>query len=380
MDDLNSLYRNKSHAYYIYSPRWIETSAGIRALHYLCHSLNNRGHKAYLVMTEVGIKGVPRVSGYLNTPILTQEIADSHFRAKVTPITIYTETIPGNPLKAPFVIRYLMNYIGSLNGPRVFDAEENLLAFSQNISIDTSEKLGNPNIPVLFIPPVDPREFDFIPGQREDLVAIYVGKYKAFVGEPPRIPGISTIEIRREGKEAQNRKQIRELLRQVRAVIAYENSSILTEAVLSGTVAVFQPNSFLDSAIGEKELGWGGSAWGWSEDNFKRASETLAVGKEQYILQISRYFSELEKFVSATQTQANEVPYVKCIVVPKHLYLFSGHRIRMSIQILKSGGVKKLLNVTLDFTKRRLRYSYWLHRNTAFNQEVIDYELDWTNG
>jgi hypothetical protein len=89
-------------------------------------------------MTEAGIKGVPRVSGYLNTPILNQEIADSHFRAKVTPITIYTETVPGNPLKAPIVIRFLMNYIGSLDGPKDFNAEEN----QPVIYVAVANKLG----------------------------------------------------------------------------------------------------------------------------------------------------------------------------------------------------------------------------------------------
>ncbi|MFC6806047.1 hypothetical protein ACFQE2_10095 [Methylophaga thalassica] len=39
--------------FYIYAPDFSQKSAGIRALHYLCHGLNEMGREAYLVGTDI---------------------------------------------------------------------------------------------------------------------------------------------------------------------------------------------------------------------------------------------------------------------------------------------------------------------------------------
>jgi hypothetical protein len=70
LSKLESLYGSSNHVYYIYSPRWISSSAGIRALHFLCHSINRMGHTAYLVLSEGSSGGLPRINPELQTPIL----------------------------------------------------------------------------------------------------------------------------------------------------------------------------------------------------------------------------------------------------------------------------------------------------------------------
>lgn len=373
MDLYESVYRNKEHPYYIYTPRWIDTSAGIRALHYLCHSLNNSGHKAFLIISEAKFQKIPRISGFLNTPILTQEIADSHFRAKLTPITVLSETIPGNPFDAPFVVRYLMNYVGALAGPDKFDSSEMIIGFSQNISNEAMKTLERDDIQTLFIPPVDPRDFNFSNAEREDVIAIYAGKYRAFIGVPPKVTNGESIEILRQGAGAQTRAEVIEILKKVKAVVSFENSSILSEAVLSGTPGFFYPNLFLESAIAEQELGWFGLGWGWSEENYTKAKDSVLEGRKRYLEAVAKYIDDLEKFVKKSQAGVIGQTYSKKVLIPEYRYFINRHRLRIAKQVLRTGGLRKLGRLVLDFMGRRLTYRYWVNKNGGNDIEILGF-------
>lgn len=100
--------------YYIVAPRYIGTSAGIRALHLLCHWLNLKGERAFMALQYVELG--PNVSFDLQTPILTPEIVDYHYQQGLQPIVIYPEVVAGNPLEADCVVRWLLNFPGLLGG------------------------------------------------------------------------------------------------------------------------------------------------------------------------------------------------------------------------------------------------------------------------
>lgn len=361
---ISQLYGRIQHPYYIYAPRWINTSAGIKSLHYLCNSLNELGYPAFLILAEERIGNEPRVSGKLKTPILTQEIADAHFEAKLTPITFLSETIPGNPIGAPYVVRYLMNYVGALGGPTEFPSNEKIIAFSANIAERSKLDLNAKNISILFIPPIDPREI--IPkdkdGTYDDFLLIYAGKYRSFIGKPKIETNERYIEVLREGKGAQNRNEVLELISKAKAVLSYENSSILTESVLAGVPGFFMPNEFLEDAIAEQELGWGGLGWGYSDENFEKAKSTLEEGQTKYYEQILRYFENLNTFVELTQIEARKITYETAISVPNYQTVINLHRLRLAQQILRSQGVFGLIRVTKSFILRRLAFKYWRNR------------------
>ena len=58
---LNKTYGMDSRPYFVYTPRWINSSAGIKALHYLCHALNSNGQHDFIVLSESEHNGEPRV-------------------------------------------------------------------------------------------------------------------------------------------------------------------------------------------------------------------------------------------------------------------------------------------------------------------------------
>lgn len=350
---MNSIFGDNSRRpYVIFAPRWIESSAGIRALHFLCHAINESGGVCYLALSEPAHKLQPRVSGNLNTPVLTQEIIASWAKSKISPIVIYSETVVGNPLGACTVIRLVMNFPGALGGPKLFETSEFLVAYSERIR--ESLKVDSPHrkIEKLFIPAIDPRPFNFEINSREDFYLLYAGKYRAFVGAPPTFPGLKIVEIRRDGRERQSRKQLIHLLSRCRAVLSLENSSIINEAVLSGAPGIFIPNQFLTIPIAEAELGWGGVAWGFSESKEELARSTLRSGRDAYMAAISQFKLDLASFVEYTQKLNPEYQVNENIVIPKFSYFASRHRIRLAFQIGKNLGVFALCKVVINFVMR----------------------------
>ena len=356
---LDALYGSRSHPYLIYTPRWVDSSAGIKALHYLCHSINMTGNQAYLVMTEASHQGLPRINPNLQTPILTQEVSDAYFRNKINPIVIYSETIPGNPLGASCIVRYLMNYSGALGGPSDFEDGEYVIAFSKNIAIDYSLKKNLEEPPVLFIPPVDPREFTKM-NDKNEFQASYAGKYRSFIGKPPKVGWLKNFEIFRDGTKMQSREQVIEMLSKASVLYSFENSSIVTEAILSGTPVKFIKNEFLNEIIAEYELGSGGLVLGDKIEDLENARGTIDEGISRYYEKISDYFVDLVDFIKITQVHAKYLGYQNPITVPIHANLFSSHRLGLARQIITHMGVLTLIRVTYHFAMRRLSWRYWM--------------------
>ena len=367
IDSLAVIYGKATNPYFIYAPRWISSSAGIKALHYLCHSINMKGHKAYLVLTESPHQGEPRVNPHLLTPILTQEMSDSFFNAGITPIVIYSETIPGNPLQATCKVRYLMNYAGALGGLEKFDDDEYILAFSRKIAEHYST-LNNELVPdVLFLPPIDPREFSR-QEEKKPYQVVYAGKYRSFVGKPPKVGNLPTVEIFRDGPRMQSRDQVKEILKNASVLYSFENSSIVTEAILSGTPVKFVENEFLGDVIAEVELGYGGIAKSNSEIDLQSARESIDEGISQYLASIEQFSRKLEEFIAKTQDKALYEGFVIPITVPVHGLIFSKHRFGLARQIFKHQGIAQLIRVTYHFALRRLSWRFWLGRERIQTQ------------
>ncbi len=358
---LQQLYGNRKFPYYVYAPRWITSSAGIKALHYFCHSLNEAGFPAYLILTEGEHRGEPRVNAFLRTPILTNEIAESHYREGLTPIVVYSETIAGNPLNATAIVRYLMNYSGVLGGELKFEDNEMIIAFSKRISQDYSRKNGAPLPPVLFLPPIDPREL-IRNDKKEPFQLVYAGKYRSFIGKPPKVGRLPTVEIFRDGPRMQSRKQVIDLLSRASVLYCFENSSIVTEAILSGTPVHFVVNEFLGEIIASYELGNGGLAASDNDDEIGRAQNTISLGIDAYYKSIMNYQADLKVFISSSQQYASSEGYVNCIKVPDLDNLINDHRISLAKQIWRRQGFLTLCRVTYHFVMRRLSWRYWTGR------------------
>jgi hypothetical protein len=281
---------------YIYSPPWVDWSAGIRALHYLCDYLNNAGFESYLALHGPQ-KNNLEVSPFLRTPVLTNEILRRHKRDCVRVIAIYPESILGNPLKAKHVVRWLLNFPGLLAGNSTY-SEEIVLPYSRAISKSIAPQ-ENSNI--LFIPAVKADEMSRYIDTRpiepsSQLEAIYAQKFKALGGILPKLRE-DQLEITRFGKKAPNREKTLAIIKNAKLVHVYENTTIVTEAALLGTPVICHENEYFHELLAQHELDMSGVSWDESqvempniEENFKILENAELEAKAR----VQEIFSNLE--------------------------------------------------------------------------------------
>lgn len=294
---------NVRNPYYIVAANYVQTSAGIKSLHMLCHALNRLGERAYMILHP----HYPASHGFNTdwlTPVLTSRIIQSDFERGLTPITIYPETIPGNLFNAPLVVRYVMNFPGLLGGDIKFDPNEILLAYSKNLA--DAAGCGDS---VLFIPASDTNIFTPEPRQKRSGTCFSAAKYKYHHGGELFPETLNSVEITRNLPGSPKPDEIADLFRRSELFYCYENSALIIEALLCECPVVILPNKYLHQIIGDREMGRDGIAWGASPEEIERAKATVIMGKEGYLRLYAEFWRQLDQFVSRTQAKATATPY-----------------------------------------------------------------------
>ena len=291
------------HAYYVVAPHYVRTSAGIKAMHILCHELNRIGERAFMIVWPFARRYAPTHPGF-DTPLLTADLVRKDYERGLTPITVYPETIPGNIFGAPFVVRYVMNFPGLLGGTRRFAAGEMLLGYSRVLA----EAAGVPDN-VLFIPASDTEVFTPEPRVPRAGTCFFAGKYKYFLGGKLLPATANSTEITRDREDSQTPAQIADLFRRSEFFYCYENSALAIEAVLCECPVVFLPNRHFSRIIAEHELGRDGYAWGASAEELERARTTVVQGRANYLKSFDVFREQLRTFVAASQARAAATPY-----------------------------------------------------------------------
>lgn len=292
----------QKHPYYIVAPGYTRMSAGIRVLHLLCHSLRKLGYEAYMVSETVNV--------YFDAPKLTQDAAQSHFQSALTPIVVYPETIWGNPLQAPFVVRYLLNFPGLLGGPKEFGQEDYLLSYCKGM---------NPNAEaekVLFCPASDTSiYFPPPPGTKREGSCFYAGKYTHFHGGKLLPITEGSYEITRFDDKAQTPQEIADLFRRSEVFYCYENSSLSLEAALCGCPVVLLPNPHFTKMIARAELSNDGIAWGNTPSEVERAKATVFRVWENHRRIQDQFWESLKSFAEGAQERVRSIRYTTPITV-----------------------------------------------------------------
>lgn len=342
---------NVRNPYYIVAANYVRTSAGIKSLHMLCHALNRRGERAYMILHP----HYPASHGFNTdwlTPVLTSRVIQSDFERGLTPITIYPETIAGNLFNAPLIVRYVMNYPGLLGGDIKFDPSEILLAYSKNLA----DFVGCGDS-VLFIPASDTNIFTPEPRQKRSGTCFSAAKYKYHHGGELFPETINSVEITRDLPDSPNPSEIADLFRRSELFYCYENSALIIEALLCECPVVILPNKYLHQIIGDHEMGRDGIAWGATPEEIERAKATVIKGKEGYLRLYAEFWRQLDLFISRTQFKATSTPYrapMRLGYSDKRTFLsWLSDVSRMLDFIANQQGWGKAAGYTLGWIKRR---------------------------
>lgn len=298
------LYPQKRHPYYIVAPPYIRQSAGIRVLHLLCHALNLLGYRAYIALRPTIDENVTHPG--LCTPLLTTRVIEYDFLNGLTPIVIYPETVPGNPLGASIVVRYVLNYPGLLGGDTSYPESEICVAYSETLAASV------PNVrQVLFLPASDPAVFRPFPRVARSGSCYYAAKYQAIYGGQLSDITKDSVAITRGRLDSQSLEEIAALFRRSELFYCYENTALAIEALLCECPVVFIPSEFLTEIIGIKEHGWDGIAWGTDPAEIERAKASVSQARAHYLKLYDKARSDLSSFIALTQEAAKRVPYGK---------------------------------------------------------------------
>ncbi|RKU01842.1 glycosyl transferase [Burkholderia sp. Nafp2/4-1b] len=294
MNDSPRIFAPLGHPYYVSAPPYLQTSGGVRAMHYLCHALNVLGCEAYINTADVHPE--------LRTPLLTKEIAHAHFAAGRSPVAVYPEIVEGNPFNARCVARYLLAEPGRINGKPIDRAPTDLV-FTFGPSIVPEGWQAD----LLRIPLVDTRIFhcDGVDDATRRGTAVFLNRHLRRGGSLHPATAES-IEI--SSRVAQrSAHELAELFRRVECLYLYEWSTAAFEALLCGCPVVCILN---DASMPNAErwvMGGKGIAWGLDPHEIAHAKATVHEARDVYREEEATFWQQLRQFVDKTQARANEL-------------------------------------------------------------------------
>lgn len=278
--------------YYVYAPPFHETSGGVRAMHYLCHELNNVGQQAYLYLDGA--------SSSLNTPLLTPELISQHKAQGLEPVVIYPEVVQGNPLRAKNVVRYFLNIPGFLtNTPleKLGWAKSDMFFTHGADIVPEGWQATFLQVPLLNTRVYNPDGA----GEREGSL-VWLNRFLNANGVTEPITD-NSIEISyRVG--VRTPEELAELYRKAELFYTYEHTTACFEALLCGCPVVYLPNPLFLSKPVHSYLGSDGVAWGNTPEAIAYAKATVHKVRERYDETIAAFRQELAHFIDITQQRA----------------------------------------------------------------------------
>lgn len=274
--------------YFIVAPPYTSKSAGVVTLYRLCHYLNDAGQKAWIMP----IIDAPRTCPYLNAPIITREVQEYFNHENIEPIFVYPDIIKGNPFNAKRVVWYMLHYPGVYGGQPTFSDQDIVWSFSPNIADHTPRPLN-----VLSVPNIDldifrmPQE-----GSQRTGGCYYANKYLA---ASHKILSITEGMTRLEGTH----QQMAKMLQTHETCYVYENTSVISEAVLCGcNIVLVRSNYFTSCHSLETQTLGAGVRWLEENGSLGDIMQSISYAKSNYGIMFIEFLGEqLKRFMSETQ-------------------------------------------------------------------------------
>jgi len=283
------------HPYYITAPGFSEHSSGIRVLHYLCHVLNLLGYEAYISASQV--------SQWLWTPLLSDEVMKRHFITGRKPIALYPEVVRGTPLGVGTKVRLLLNLPGKIAGHAEFDDDEITFGYR-------SAFVKDPATPLLTMPTSDPAQF--CPGLPESQRS---GRYVFFnrlLARGGKLQAVTADAEEISSRKPRSMAELSEIFKRAELLYCYEDGAITLEARMCGCPVVFIPNGTMLPTLPSEDFGGLGAAWGTSEEEIRRAKDTVSQVYPAALKLYEKFDEQLGHFIETTQRAADNQPMERC--------------------------------------------------------------------
>lgn len=251
---------------YVNAPPYDERSGGARSLFLLCHYLNSTGFRARMLC-----KHPTTVPEHLLAPITSDEGGARIAEPDSEAVVVYPEIISGNRLGGRHVIRYLLNRPGIITPDRTgsYGRDDFIITFDKNHVPEGRQYFD------LFMPLVDRRHYHLGSGSgtREGFVVCS----KRAPEQPIVLPKWATPLTLVVPSQPRTHAQLGNLYRSSRALIAYERSSVIYEALSCGCPVIGISSTVFNKDTYQARFGGAGMTWGFDEAELARA--TAEVGR-----------------------------------------------------------------------------------------------------
>lgn len=288
-----SFFLSRHYPYYIVTGDYRQTSAGIRATHYLCHVLNEQGYEAYITAENT--------SPFLRTPKLDDTLRQRHQRAGRPGIAVYPEIVSGNPLGQDVTVRWLLNKPGHLGGDEKLAPTD--ILFHWDAWVLTPDIASNR----LHLPVIDARIFNNDANRHNQArsgFCFYAHKYLGFGGKVDAWLSQNGISLCHDIPRPP--EEIADILRRSKVLYCYEPSAIVLEAAACGCPVLYIATPYLDQF-----------EWTEAERAIIAAEDRLAETpvpshditewfKQWADRQLKETWKELSRFVRITQNAARQ--------------------------------------------------------------------------
>jgi len=212
-----------THVFVIVAPDYTHRSAGVRALYRLCHHLNAAGYPA--AMTPMPGHSIRTLPGW-DTPLHTGPVKKR--------IVIYPEVVPGNPLGARKVVRWVLNNPGLLGGEKTYADDERVFVFNPERMAIVNRAVRMPIGPerVLNIGLIDPAHIYPDPRVPKTIDCVFSSRGEALRARF-RLP--DETELLPIEALTPSMASLGDVLRRTRTLYSYNHASnVLKEAVICG--------------------------------------------------------------------------------------------------------------------------------------------------
>jgi hypothetical protein len=306
----------------VFAPSYDPNKGGFILLHYLCHLLNDCGFEAFLIPAFRGaaisplddnskiveainfrvdfLKQTFEVRSDWKTPLYRQSWKSIRHDDRV--VSIYPETVFGNPLRGKNVARWILNTPGTFD-KRVFftpgEVHFKYLDMHKPLSMPWIEiaehKLSVVHVPwQYYAPPTDDSS------RQGTAYLVYKGKGKPLVHDVA-----SSVKI-----DGMSHAQIGEIFRKVKTFISYDAKTLYSPlAAIAGADSVVIPDDGVseDEWLPEKDLRVG-IAYGFERLEWARSTRHLTADRfrrmetesRRSVFEFARFWEE--RLLGSTQT------------------------------------------------------------------------------
>ena len=263
-------FSRKSFPIWIDAPSYEPLSGGVRAMNLLCHYLGRLGYDAFII-DRPRQNNAPFPLRYLDRSTVARQRREGR-----EPIVVYPEVAVGNPRQARFVVRYLLNKPGLL----VPGAEASY--GPDDYFIDGAREHAPNGVRSfdLFMPLVD-RSVYWSPrgGSRRDGFVVFTNRA---VMDEATLPDWLNPRIVLSMKEPRTHAELGVLYRQSRAMVTFERTSAIFEALSCGCPVICIANEHFNEATYQPRFRNGGVIWGWRESELEAAAQKTATFRSVY--------------------------------------------------------------------------------------------------